>query len=174
MDSRVHIHFLIFIFCTGARGGPKPGNYLLPSFGFCSLQEASQDIKFIITNKHKLVCELSQHILYQYVFIMFWFCMIFGIIISSGGFLWTVTNYIITIMSLVSHRKGRYLIGWFLTRHSTVWSRKFSNMLTCTIYNCSEIRCKIFIEREAKLLIFLDHTVVNKKFSGRYKKLNEC
>ena len=98
----------------GEREGPKPGNYLLPSFGFCSLQEASQDIKFLITNKHKLVCEMSQYILYQYVFLLFWICMIFGIIVSAVGFVLTVSNYSITVLTLMnSGNKGRFVLQLF-------------------------------------------------------------
>ena len=101
------------LFCTitqtGEREGPKPGNYLLPAFGFCSLQEASQDIKFLITNKHKLVCEMSQYILYQYVFFLFWICMVFGIVVSAVGFILTVSNYSITFFTLMnSGTKARY------------------------------------------------------------------
>lgn len=81
----------------GIRHSPKPGNVLLPPFAFCEVQESAQDIKNIITNKHKFVCELSQHILYQYVFIITWFCMIFGIIASVVGLLIQLAEHIMTM-----------------------------------------------------------------------------
>ena len=47
------------------REAPKPGNDLLPSFGYCDMHEAHSESVVSISNKHKFVCELSQHVLYQ-------------------------------------------------------------------------------------------------------------
>ena len=83
---------------VGVRESPKPGNALLPSFGYCEVHEASQDIKHVITNKHKFVCEISQHILYQYVLIVLWFAMLFGISVSTIGLLIHVLDLLWTVL----------------------------------------------------------------------------
>jgi len=80
------------------RHSPKPGNVLLPAFAFCEVQESAQDIKNIVTNKHKFVCELSQHVLYQYVFIITWFCMICAITISVIGILLQIAEHAMTVI----------------------------------------------------------------------------
>jgi len=80
----------------GQRHSAKPGNALLPSFGFCEVHEAAQDIKHVVTNKHKFVCEISQHILYQYAFIITWFAMVFAIVISIIGLLALVMDHVMT------------------------------------------------------------------------------
>lgn len=81
----------------GIRDTPKPGNILLPSFAFCEVHESAQDIKNIITNKHKFVCEMSQHILYQYVFIITWFCMVIAITVSVVGLLIQLSEHFVTV-----------------------------------------------------------------------------
>lgn len=81
----------------GVRHSPKPGNVLLPSFALCEVQESAKDIKVKVINKHKFVCELSQHILYQYVFIVVWFAMVFGIVVSVVGLLAKLIEHVITI-----------------------------------------------------------------------------
>jgi len=81
----------------GQRGSPKPGNVLLPSFGLCEVHEAARDIKNVLNNKHKFVCEMSQHVLYQYVFIITWFAMVFGIVVSVVGLVIQLIDHIMTI-----------------------------------------------------------------------------
>ena len=61
-------HSEAFDFYSGNE--PKPGNILLPSFGFCEIQEASMDVRHIFFNRNKIICEISSHILYQYVFVV--------------------------------------------------------------------------------------------------------
>jgi len=80
----------------GRREFPKPGNALLPSFGFCEVHEAAQDIKHVVTNTHKFVCEMSQHILYQYAFIIIWFAMVFAIVVAVVGLLALLVDYFMT------------------------------------------------------------------------------
>ena len=41
------------------------GELLLPTFGYCDVLEEWVDIKHSVVNEHKLLCEISQHILYQ-------------------------------------------------------------------------------------------------------------
>ena len=67
------------------RDSPKPGDLLLPSMGFCDIHESSIDLKVTFTNKNKFICELSPHILYQYVFVVMWFVFVLGIAIAVAG-----------------------------------------------------------------------------------------
>jgi len=82
----------------GRREYPKPGNELLPSYGLCEVHEASQDIKHVTSNKHKFVCEVSQHILYQYAFIIIWFCMVASILIACLGLAMHLIDHAITAL----------------------------------------------------------------------------
>lgn len=82
----------------GIRGFPKPGNHLLPPFAYCEMYESARDVKHTVANKHKFVCELSQNILYQYVLIVLWFCIIFGIAVSAIGLLSMLLNHAIVIL----------------------------------------------------------------------------
>lgn len=76
---------------------PKPGNEMLPAYGFCEVHEALMDVKTSLVNKYKFVCEFSQHILYQYVFIILWYAMIFGILVSVLGLLVQLLDHCYTI-----------------------------------------------------------------------------
>jgi len=93
----------------GQRGYPKPGNALLPSFALCEVHESAQDIKHVITNKHKFVCELSQHILYQYVFIVLWFAMMGGMFVSACGLLLQILDHCLTITCFLRNGNARKL-----------------------------------------------------------------
>ncbi|XP_047145463.1 innexin inx3 isoform X1 [Hydra vulgaris] len=77
----------------GMRDHPKPGNVLLPPFGYCEMYESSKDIKHSSANKHKFLCELSQNILYQYCLVVLWFAIVLGIIFSVLGLLFILTHY---------------------------------------------------------------------------------
>jgi len=79
------------------REGPKPGNQLLPSYGFCEVHESAMDVKHVLTDKHKFMCELSQHILYQYIFIIMWFVMVASIVVSVVGLILLVAEIFSTI-----------------------------------------------------------------------------
>lgn len=81
----------------GSRVMAKPGNVLLPSFGLCEVRESAVDIKHEIINKHRFLCEMSSHILYQYIFVIIWFAMIFGIIISVIGLLIKLVDHLMTM-----------------------------------------------------------------------------
>lgn len=76
---------------------PKPGNVLLPSFGYCEIQEAHMDIRNVFFNTNKFICEISPNILYQYTFIVLWFCMVLSIMISIIGFLINVLGHVVTV-----------------------------------------------------------------------------
>ncbi|XP_066918029.1 innexin inx2-like [Clytia hemisphaerica] len=68
-------------------GVPKPGDYFLPSVGMCEVHEALNDKRGIYIDKHKVVCEISQNIRYQYIFIILWFFFAVGVCISALGLL---------------------------------------------------------------------------------------
>lgn len=69
------------------QGVATPGNVLLPSMGICEVHEASRDIRNNFMNRYKFVCEISQHILYQYSFLFLWFFLITTVFISVCGML---------------------------------------------------------------------------------------
>lgn len=76
---------------------PKPGNVLLPSFGFCEIQEASMDIQHVFFNKNKFICEISPNILYQYVFVVLWFVVVTSIAISIAGVVINLAGHMVTV-----------------------------------------------------------------------------
>ena len=82
---------------TASRGSYKPGEVLLPTFGFCEVLELGQDIKYTVNNNHRFVCEISQNVLYQYVLIILWFLYILGMIISSIGFILKLVDHIVAV-----------------------------------------------------------------------------
>jgi len=63
----------------------KAGNHLLPGFALCQVRSEAQDIKTQFSNVHTYICELSQHVLYQYMLIILWFMHVIGIIVSVLG-----------------------------------------------------------------------------------------
>lgn len=58
---------------------------LLPSMGFCDIEEAMQDTKNVYHNSNKFICEISPNILYQYILMVLWFFFVASIIISIVG-----------------------------------------------------------------------------------------
>lgn len=89
-------HTAAFDFFVGNQ--PKPGNVLLPSFGFCEIQEASMDIRTVFFNRNKFICEISPNILYQYVFVVLWFVIVISIIISIIGFIVNIAGHVIAMV----------------------------------------------------------------------------
>ena len=102
--SRLH-NTLMYDY-MGMRDFPKPGNRLLPPFGYCEFYESAKDIKQSKANKFKIVCELSQHILYQYCFLLLWFCFVIGMIVSVLGMLHLLWTYFSNLMTIKCH--GNY------------------------------------------------------------------
>lgn len=70
---------------VGVREYIKPGEHLLPTFGFCDVLEESADVKHTLLNEHRFVCEISQHIMYHYVLIAIWLFVVVGITVSVIG-----------------------------------------------------------------------------------------
>ncbi|XP_066918022.1 innexin inx3-like [Clytia hemisphaerica] len=66
-------------------GIPKPGDRFLPSVGICEVHEALNDKRGVYIDKHKVICEVSQNIRYQYIFIILWFFFATGVLISTLG-----------------------------------------------------------------------------------------
>ena len=89
----------------GLREFPKPGNKLLPPFGYCEFYESAKDIKQSRANKFKIVCELSQHVLYQYCLLLLWFCFIIGIMVSALGVLHLLWVYFSNLMLIRCKRE---------------------------------------------------------------------
>jgi len=69
------------------------GDKLLPTFGFCDVLEEGLDIKYTMINEHKFVCEISQHVLYQYVLMALWFLIVIGIVVSLYGLIALLAHY---------------------------------------------------------------------------------
>ena len=86
---------------------PKPGNVLLPPFGYCEMYESSKDIKHSTANKHKLICELSQNILYQYSLVIVWFAIVFGIVISVIGLILLLVSYAVNMFGAKDNYGGK-------------------------------------------------------------------
>lgn len=98
------------------------GNVLLPSMGFCDINEASLDTRTKFANQNKFICEISTNILYQYVLIVLWFLFIISISISVFGLILNVLGQFYhllcharstpkkTIYRYISLRETEYLI----------------------------------------------------------------
>lgn len=85
------------------RAVPKPGNILLPPVGFCDIHEASRDVRNTHINTHRFICEISPHVLYQYVMLVFWFLLVIGIVISIIGFLQHLLLHLTSFVQMNRH-----------------------------------------------------------------------
>ena len=83
----------------GARETPKPGNVLLPPFGYCEMIESAKDVKISLSNRHKFVCELSQHVLYQYCLFVLWLAIALGIVVTFFGIIQCLLHYVFLAIS---------------------------------------------------------------------------
>lgn len=72
----------------------KAGNVLLPTFGLCEVQSSAKDKVTGHMNYQTYMCELSQHVLYQYILIVLWYVLVFGIIVSILGLLYHIFKQI--------------------------------------------------------------------------------
>lgn len=87
---------------TAMRQRFKPGEIMLPTFGFCEVLELGKDVKHTLLNKHTFVCEISQNVLYQYVLIVLWFLFILGMVVSCIGFITQLVDHLVTITCFLS------------------------------------------------------------------------
>jgi len=79
------------------RSEPKPANVLLPSFGICEIFEQVGTVRQLHEDRARLVCELNNFVLYQYVFLITWFAQIGGLIISVIGLLVQLVDHVLTM-----------------------------------------------------------------------------
>jgi len=70
------------------------GNALLPSMGYCEIEEASKDQLTSHHNSYRFLCEISTNILYQYVLIVLWFLFVTSICISILGLVSKVCEHL--------------------------------------------------------------------------------
>jgi len=91
------------------------GEALLPTFGFCDVLEEGLDIKHTFINEHKFVCEISQHVLYQYVMMALWFLIVIGIVVSVYGLVTLLIQYAVWEVSFGSGEKKAKLVFKNLT-----------------------------------------------------------
>jgi len=95
-DQAAHDHNL------RVREQPKPANILLPPMGLCEIHEASRDVRNTHINSHKFICEISPHVLYQYVLLILWFTLVVGIAISAIGILANVLGHLVNFACFMS------------------------------------------------------------------------
>ncbi|XP_066918028.1 innexin inx1-like isoform X2 [Clytia hemisphaerica] len=103
------------------RGTPKPGDHFLPSVGMCDIHEALNDKRGIYIDKHKVICEISQNIRYQYNFIILWFFFASGLVISSFGLLHSIFKLLKSMFWVYSPK---------LFDHETSLSNRVHSQLT--------------------------------------------
>jgi len=104
-NSEAHDHNLKI------RAEPKPGNHLLPTMGYCDVQEASRDVRNTRINYHKILCEISPHVLYQYVLLVFWFLLVIGIVLSVFGIVMALVGHAVNFlvfMNAQDHSRALY------------------------------------------------------------------
>ena len=109
----------------GSRDHPKPGNVLLPPFGYCEVWESALDKLIAKTNQFKFVCEMSQNILYQYCFIVLWWLMIIGLIFAVLGLLWLLLKYVLKAMSIRRYNSPAH----WLYKHITIRQMEYLNFI---------------------------------------------
>jgi len=73
---------------------------LLPPFGYCEIWSSAKDIREAHVNMHKVVCEISQHVLYQYTFVLLWLLIIAGIVISVIGLIAAIFRMISSCLGI--------------------------------------------------------------------------
>lgn len=88
---------------TSITGETKAGQNLLPSFGLCQVQSSGQDVKNTVINVQTYVCELSQHILYQYILLVLWYALVFGIIVSIVGLMKHIYSLVANTVFVDAH-----------------------------------------------------------------------
>ena len=85
------------------RSSPTPGNFLLPTFGLCEVVEANMEIIQARSNVHRFVCEISMHVLYQYVLITLWYLVAIGIVVSCLGLLQKLIDHLWVTTCFLAH-----------------------------------------------------------------------
>lgn len=94
---------------------PTPGNQMLPTFGLCDIHESQADSTTSYGNQHKILCEISSNILYQYVFLVLWFVLVFSITVSIAGIFLNIYAHIVSAAIFVKNDKSAKYVYRFLT-----------------------------------------------------------
>ena len=61
--------------------------------GICEIEETSLNAATMTFNSHLLLCEISTHVLFQYVLIVLWFLFVVSITISIAGLMLQLSGY---------------------------------------------------------------------------------
>jgi Innexin. len=94
----------------------NPVNKFLPVFGICDIMDVRYDLTNVRANKVRVVCENTLQILYQYMFVLFWFLLVFSIACSICG----LALYIGTHLYLLMNRLGKGRSGYVYYQHLTL------------------------------------------------------
>ena len=92
----------------------KPVYSFLPPFGYCEFEENFRDIRDTYISKHKVICEVSSHIYYQYIFLFTWYAMVFGIVISVVSFFWQLFVYLVLRYGVMQTAAVRFVESFYL------------------------------------------------------------
>lgn len=113
---RFGMHYLSWLLLPNAashehdlslRAVPKPGNVLLPAMGFCDIHEATHDVRNTHINTHRFICEISSHVLYQYVLTALWFFLVVGVVVSAVGLIKSAGGYAYSLALLCNKQSLR-------------------------------------------------------------------
>lgn len=92
-----------------------PGNRMLPTFGLCNVHEAVQSLRLTVADRHKIMCEVSSNILYQYVFLVLWFVLVFSMTVSIAGIFINLFGHLLSVAWFVKNDKSAKYVYKFLT-----------------------------------------------------------
>lgn len=104
-----------------SRKAPTPGNQMIPTFGMCDIYDTRNGLTRSYVNKYTVICEISSHLLYQYMFVILWILLVLSIVISLGGIVLHLVGHlhilifvkrkkmIIPIANKLMHREFEYL-----------------------------------------------------------------
>merc|ERR1712096_187907 len=85
------------------------------------IHEASSDNRNRYINTHRYLCEISPHVLYQYMMLVLWFMLVMGIAISSIGFISHIVSCFCKCLTLRAQDHG-FIYPLVTFRRSTTWT----------------------------------------------------
>lgn len=91
------------------RSEPTPGNLMLPTFGMCVLANSRLSRIKNIEDQVTVVCEISSNVLYQYVFLVLWFVLIFSIVVSCLGILVYCFSHVHVAFFIRNEKSAKYV-----------------------------------------------------------------
>jgi len=97
-----------------SRDSPTPANRMLPSFGICDIGDTRKDVLTVYQNSVSMVCEISSHVLYHYLFLILWFVLVLSVVVSVVGVILNVLGHI-NNMKFSRDRASSKTIYQFLT-----------------------------------------------------------